>query len=306
MDPITGSLLFAGGSALLNGIGNWLNGKDNRKSQQSANMQNYQAQKEFYQNSVSWRVADSRRAGVNPLYGLGADSANFSPSFQAVGNSGTGDALNAVGQAGLAMSQIYAQSAMMRAQTRMYEAEARYKDAQIKALDNKASAPSAPSAPSFSSMTRAGLKGLSMKEFTSVENTPYSIMNLSADGSQFGLTLTQKDAQQSWMDSMSEGGTQILESLINKGLGIAGARVYKNRLVLADGSVYDLGEVTSSGFPMLVFTYNPKATHNLKVKTWRKTPEGKSVMKKVANEAFKKAMDNSSSPGGLPGQWSKD
>ncbi len=81
--------------------------KQNRKAQQRANTQNYNAQKEFYQNSVRWRVADSLAAGVNPLYGLGADSAAFSPSFQAVGASGAGDALNSVSQAGLAMSQNY-------------------------------------------------------------------------------------------------------------------------------------------------------------------------------------------------------
>lgn len=143
MDPLTGSLLFAAGSSLIGGIGNWLNGKANRRAQQSANSQNYQAQKEFYQNSVGWRVADSKRAGVNPIYGLGADSTSFTPSFQAAANTGTGDALNSASQAGLAMSQIIAQSEMMRAQTKMYDAEARYKDAQIKALSNPTGAKSA-------------------------------------------------------------------------------------------------------------------------------------------------------------------
>lgn len=130
MDPITGSLLFAGGSALLGGIGSLFNGSQNRKAQQSANTQNYNAQKEFYQNSVRWRVGDSRAAGVNPIYGLGADSASFSPSFQPVGPSGFGDALNSVSQAGLTISQIMSQSQMMRAQTRMYEAEAQLKEVQ--------------------------------------------------------------------------------------------------------------------------------------------------------------------------------
>lgn len=139
MDPITGSLIFAGGSSILGGIGNWLNGKENRKAQQRANTQNYNAQKEFYQNSVRWRVADSRAAGVNPLYGLGADSASFSPSFQAVANTGAGDALNSVSQAGLAMSQIMAQSQMMRAQTRMYNAEAALKEKQTIELGSTSS-----------------------------------------------------------------------------------------------------------------------------------------------------------------------
>ena len=130
MDPLTASLIFAGGSSLIGGIGNWFSGRENRKSQQNANAANYAAQKEFYQNSVGWRVADSKRSGVNPIYGLGADSASFSPSFQAVGGSGVGDALNSVGQSGLAMSQIIAQSQMVRAQTKMYEAEAQLKQVQ--------------------------------------------------------------------------------------------------------------------------------------------------------------------------------
>lgn len=134
MDPIVGSLLFAGGSSLLGGLGNWINGNQNRKAQSQANSLNYAAQKEFYQNSVNWRVADSKRAGVNPIYGLGADSASFSPSFQAVGNNGVGDALSSVSQAGLAMSQILAQSAMMKAQTRMYNAEAALKEKQTSEL----------------------------------------------------------------------------------------------------------------------------------------------------------------------------
>lgn len=130
MDPITTGLIFAGGSSLLGGIGSWLNGRDNRKAQSKANQLNYEAQKDFYQNSVRWRVHDSRLAGVNPIYGLGADSASFSPSFQPVGNTGVGDALNSVSQAGLAMSQLIAQSQMMRAQTKMYEAEAELKQVQ--------------------------------------------------------------------------------------------------------------------------------------------------------------------------------
>lgn len=132
MDPITAGILVGG--SLLGAAGNLISGSQNRRAQANANRQNYEAQKEFYQNSVSWRVADSKRAGVNPIYGLGADSANFSPSFQAVGNNGAGDALNSVSQGAIALAQIQAQSAMMRAQTKMYDAEARFKDAQIDAL----------------------------------------------------------------------------------------------------------------------------------------------------------------------------
>lgn len=132
MDPLTAGILA--GSTLLGGLGSWFNASSNRKAQNSANRQNYDAQKEFYQNSVSWRVSDSRRAGVNPLYGLGADSASFTPTFQAVGDNRTGDSLTSVGQSGLAAAQLLAQSDMMKAQTRMYNAEAAFKEKQASEL----------------------------------------------------------------------------------------------------------------------------------------------------------------------------
>lgn len=165
MDPLTGSLLFAGGSALLGGLGNWFSAKENRKAQSSANISNYNAQRDFYQNSVSWRVADSKRAGVNPIYGLGADSASFSPSFQAVGGSGAGDSLNAVSQAGLAMSQIIAQSDMMRAQTRMYNAEAALKEKQTTEIGKPSSTTLDPSASSTSSTAASPIKKMADGDF---------------------------------------------------------------------------------------------------------------------------------------------
>lgn len=51
-----------------------------------AGRQNYEAQKEFAQNGISWKVADAQRAGIHPLYALGAGTTSFSPSY--VGDSG--------------------------------------------------------------------------------------------------------------------------------------------------------------------------------------------------------------------------
>lgn len=257
MDPITGSLIFAGGSALLGGIGNWLNGKANRKAQQSANTQNYNAQKDFYQNSVRWRVADSRAAGVNPIYGLGADSASFSPSFQAVANTGAGDALNSVSQAGLAMSQIMAQSDMMRAQTKMYDAEARYKDAQIKALETPKATPKA--APAFEKLTMKDLARLPMDRMTAVKGTPWSIQPMDSSGKSFAMTTQNKDIAQAWMDGRTEQ-SGLLSAFAEMGLNVAGARIYKDRIVFEDGSVYKMSEFKQLGFPTLLFSYSEKAT----------------------------------------------
>lgn len=49
-------------------------------------------QREFAQNGVSWRVADAKRAGIHPLYALGAQVSSASPvaAFQNSGFSGSG------------------------------------------------------------------------------------------------------------------------------------------------------------------------------------------------------------------------
>lgn len=80
MDPISAGILV-GGSLLGTGASLWANSINNR-NQNRANERNYQAQKEFYQNSVLWRKQDAQRAGINPIYALGAQNANFTPSFE--------------------------------------------------------------------------------------------------------------------------------------------------------------------------------------------------------------------------------
>lgn len=40
---------------------------------------NYQAQKEFAQNGVRWKVEDATRSGIHPLFALGASGSSFSP-----------------------------------------------------------------------------------------------------------------------------------------------------------------------------------------------------------------------------------
>jgi hypothetical protein len=100
------------------------------------------AAKEAAQNSVSWKVADARAAGINPLVALGAATASVPalsvPSLQkpdlpsqphtgdAVG-AGLGQLLNAVygEDAQLDRRQKEAQIAQMDAQTRLLEAQSR-------------------------------------------------------------------------------------------------------------------------------------------------------------------------------------
>ncbi|UOF76958.1 minor capsid protein [Microviridae sp.] len=50
--------------------------------QEEMNRKNYEAQKEFAQHGIQWKVEDSKAAGLHPLFGAGLGGASFSPSFQ--------------------------------------------------------------------------------------------------------------------------------------------------------------------------------------------------------------------------------
>lgn len=70
-------------------------------NQSAANVarKNYEAQKEFAQNGIRWKVADAKAAGIHPLAALGANNASFSPSFTAGDYSWLGNAGQDLGRA---------------------------------------------------------------------------------------------------------------------------------------------------------------------------------------------------------------
>lgn len=77
--------IIAGATLAGGALNAWSNNKMNNRNwgrQQEINKLNYQAQKEFAQNSIQWRKQDALAAGINPIYALGAAGANFSPSYQ--------------------------------------------------------------------------------------------------------------------------------------------------------------------------------------------------------------------------------
>lgn len=103
MLPLLGGLLAAG-SSLLGGLMNnsaqdSIN-KQNIDASSAANAQNYEAQKEFAQNGLRWKVADATAAGIHPVYAMGAPPVNFAPSFVgSTSESGRpGDSLTSAGQ----------------------------------------------------------------------------------------------------------------------------------------------------------------------------------------------------------------
>lgn len=60
---------------------------------------NIALQKEFANNAISWKVADAQRAGIHPLYALGASTTSFSPvSVGVSGANPLADSLVSMGQ----------------------------------------------------------------------------------------------------------------------------------------------------------------------------------------------------------------
>lgn len=82
--PLIGALVGAG-SSLIGGMMQSNAQRDannaNIAAQEAANEKNYQAQKEFAQQGLRWKVDDAKAAGLHPLIGAGAQAQNFSPSY---------------------------------------------------------------------------------------------------------------------------------------------------------------------------------------------------------------------------------
>lgn len=88
--PILGS---AGIGAITSIGGGLLSNLFNRKSQDKSAAEN----REVLQNAISWRVADAKRAGIHPLYALGANVATSGGQPQFIGDS-LGPSLQEAGQ----------------------------------------------------------------------------------------------------------------------------------------------------------------------------------------------------------------
>lgn len=111
MPPSTGAIL--GGAGIQAGaglIGSAINGIMAGQSfdfQREMWDKNYNAQKEFAQNSMQWRVADARAAGLHPLAALGQMGSSYTPTSVYDNGADVGSAIaNAGGAIGQAMGQI--------------------------------------------------------------------------------------------------------------------------------------------------------------------------------------------------------
>lgn len=80
--------LIGAGASLLGGL-------LNKNSQEKQQAQNIALQKQFAQSGIQWKVEDAKKAGIHPLYALGASTTSFSPT--SVGSS-LGDSISQAGQ----------------------------------------------------------------------------------------------------------------------------------------------------------------------------------------------------------------
>lgn len=83
-----GSIIGAASSLL----GGWLSGK---KAEDAADKQ-AQLQKQFAQSGIQWKVRDAKKAGIHPLYALGANTTSYQPV--SVGGGGLGEGIANAGQ----------------------------------------------------------------------------------------------------------------------------------------------------------------------------------------------------------------
>lgn len=75
---------------------NLLGGLIGSSSSKKAAKREYERQVHFAQNAIQWKVDDARKAGIHPVYALGASTHSYAP--QAVGNDPMAAGLSAAGQ----------------------------------------------------------------------------------------------------------------------------------------------------------------------------------------------------------------
>lgn len=110
MEPATAMLIGGGINAASNLAGGLINRMFDDSDRQW--QQNLDAQKEFAQNSIQWRVQDAQKAGLHPLYAIGGQVPGYTPSSSFSTNS-MGES---IAQAGNALGHTMGQIGLMNAQ----------------------------------------------------------------------------------------------------------------------------------------------------------------------------------------------
>lgn len=171
-------------------VGSLAGGIIGSRNQAKANAANYNAQKEFAQNGISWRVADAKRAGIHPLFALGGSGATYSPSAQTVGDYNLGSVGNAMGQA-IASRQSSFERSMQSEQLKNAKLQNSLLESQIANLDSER-ALSAMGQSLGGAVSRDLVKDASLgskKKVTTFQKEMGSFNSLKSVGEKFGVSL---------------------------------------------------------------------------------------------------------------------
>lgn len=120
--------------SVIGAAGGLAGGLISNASQNQLAQQNYQAQKEFAQNGIRWKVADAKAAGLHPLAALGAQGYTYNPVMVGgsdLGLSAVGENLANMGQ-GIDRAMSAKQQAREREAMQAYESQVRQKDLALK------------------------------------------------------------------------------------------------------------------------------------------------------------------------------
>lgn len=91
--------LIGAGASLLGGFLNRDAQKDANATNAAMAAQNIALQKEFAQNAIQWKAADAEKAGIHPVFAMGAGTTSFSPvSVGATAETGLGSGIQSMGQ----------------------------------------------------------------------------------------------------------------------------------------------------------------------------------------------------------------
>lgn len=132
MDPIIGAGLIEAGGGLLGGVLNYFGNKKGQEQADRHFAESNRLQKEFAQNSIQWRAADAKKAGLSPMAALGAYSSSYTPSASFSTNEmssiagGIADSASAIGRSMqmLALQKQRSEVQAIDSQTQKNEAEA--------------------------------------------------------------------------------------------------------------------------------------------------------------------------------------
>ena len=141
--------IFSGlAGSTIDAVGSLIGGNKAQQNAEKKQQFNYQAQKEFAQNGIRWRVADAKAAGIHPLYALGASTNSYSPVSGYAGDNGISQAASEFGQ-GISravqakMTRDEREAAQARQEMQdvfalaRFRQEQRYQDAQIRLIDSE-------------------------------------------------------------------------------------------------------------------------------------------------------------------------